>query len=157
VVGPLAITNICQTNVSGFVSLYNNWPGTHFNVLCVKYIIVSISFHLRSYELVLERWQSVLDFGSVSSVYSGSQPSLISLPGDPMPSSDLHRYQAHRWCTDIHACKNSLLQVHITSERCMTALSTVWWRFNSKQLRGIHNRWCEHCYVFCLIYSKIYL
>ena len=69
-VGPLAITNICQTNVSGFVSLYNNWPGTHFNVLCVKYIIVSISFHLRSYELVLERWQSVLDFGSVSSVYA---------------------------------------------------------------------------------------
>lgn len=37
----------------------------------------------------------------------GSQPSITAVLGDPMPSSDLHKYRASIWYTDIHASKNT--------------------------------------------------
>jgi hypothetical protein len=34
--------------------------------------------------------------------HCSSQPSITPVPWYPFPSSDFHRHQAHRWCTDIH-------------------------------------------------------
>lgn len=40
--------------------------------------------------------------------YGGSQPSLSPVPTDLMPAFGLHGYQAHTWCTHMHASKTPI-------------------------------------------------
>lgn len=42
--------------------------------------------------------------------YGGSQPPIVPVPGDPMPSN-LHGHQPHT-CTHIHAGKTSHIKEH---------------------------------------------
>lgn len=40
--------------------------------------------------------------------YGGSQPSLSPIPTDMVPVFGLHGYQAHTWCTHMHASKTHI-------------------------------------------------
>ena len=57
----------------------------------------------------MSHWLSALAalpeaLGSIPRIHSGSQPSIILVPGNTMPSSGLHGHQEYTLCTDIHTC-----------------------------------------------------
>ena len=58
----------------------------------------------------MAQWLSALAalpeaLGSIPRIHSGSQPSIILVPGNTMPSSGLHGHQEYTLCTDTHTCK----------------------------------------------------
>lgn len=67
-------------------------------VLGTELRVEEMAQQLRAFDVLLE------DPGSGPSTHMAAhQLSVIPVPGDPVPSSDFHRHQAHMWYIDIHA------------------------------------------------------
>lgn len=67
-------------------------------VLGTKLRVEEMAQQLRAFDVLLEAPGS-----GPSTHMAAHQLSVIPVPGDPVPSSDFHRHQAHMWYIDIHA------------------------------------------------------
>lgn len=75
------------------------------------------------------------DQGSIPSTCMGSQPSVTSVPGDPVPSSGLHECQACICYTDIYVRQNIYNITFKTKQKTRTGVI-----IESGMLQGFHKK-----------------
>lgn len=71
---------------------------------------------------------AVEDAGLVPSTHIEVQPAVTGAPGNPLHSSDLHRHQVQRWCTDMEASihrrkiNKSLIKIQFKADKVIVSM-----------------------------------